>query len=211
MRSSSSVTVNVTDRIRSSVRNFLLALIHLNCAFAIRFSVPIFVVDLFQLRLSKRDLQQVGAMLCITPAEGELLRAGIGFQAVAFGIDYERRVVVLAVVGAQARLTVVPAAVLERSGVERIDISAVRPLEAEMQSRFGVGRHRMLHCQDPELRTLYAVIDIPRALGHTLVAQRRERGVIETARLCQIFHPNRYVTQHGRYLLRDGFFLTSMK
>src|SRR6266849_10360813 len=203
MRSSSSVTVNVTDRIRSPN------------SFELRFRYSVFGADLccraLQLRLSKQDLQQVGAMLCITPAEGELLRPGIGFQAVAFGIDYERRVVVLAVVGAQARLTVVPAAVLERSGVERIDISAVRPLEAEMQSRFGVGRHRMLHCQDPELRTLYAVIDIPRALSHTLVAQRLERGVVETARLRQIFHSNRYVTQHGRYLLRDGFFLTSMK
>src|ERR1700745_373361 len=145
-------------------------------------------------------------MLCIAPAEADLLRAGIGFQAVACGIDYQRRVVVLAVVGAQARLTVVPAAVLERSGVERIDISAVRPLEAEMQSRFGVGRHWMLHCQDPELRALYPVIDIPRALGHTLVAQRLERRGIETSRLRQIFHSNRYVTQHGgRYLLRDGF------
>src|SRR6266446_10845651 len=145
-------------------------------------------------------------MLGIAPAKRELLRASVSFQAVAFGIDYERRVVVLAVVGAQARLAVVHAAVLERSGMERVDISARGPLEAEMQSRFGVGRHRMLHCQDPELRTLYAVIDIPRALGHTLVAQRLERGVIETARLRQISHPNRYVTQHGRYLLRDGFF-----
>src|SRR5260370_41007107 len=147
-------------------------------------------------------------MLGITPAERELLRAGVSFEAIAFGVDYERRVVVLAVVGAQARLAVVLAAVLERSGVERVVISALRPLEAEMQSRFGVGRHRMLHCQDPELRTLYAVIDVPRALGHTLVAQRLERGVIETARLRQIFHSNRYVTQHWRYLLRDGFFPT---
>src|SRR5713226_177465 len=203
MRSSSSVTVNVTDRIRSPN------------SFELRVRNLFFGTDIccrsLQLRLSKQDLQQVCAMLCITAAEGELLRAGIGFQAVAFGIDYERRVVVLAVVGAQARLTVVPAAVLERSGVERIDISAVRPLEAEMQSRFGVGRHRMLHCQDPELRTLYAVIDIPRALSHTLVAQWLERGVIETARLRQIFHSKRYVTQDGRYLLRDGLFLTSME
>ena len=89
-------------------------------------------------------------MLCIAPAEVDLLRAGIGFQAVAFGIDYERRVVVLAVIGAQARLAVVLAAVLERTGVERVDVSAPCPLEAEMQSRFGVRRHRMLHCQDPE-------------------------------------------------------------
>ena len=42
-------------------------------------------------------------MLGIAPAEGELLRAGVGFQAIAFGIDYERRVVVLAVVGAPVR------------------------------------------------------------------------------------------------------------
>src|SRR6266849_3567429 len=119
MRSSSSVTVNVTDRIRSPN------------SFELRVRNLFFGTDIccrsLQLRLSKQDLQQVWAMLCITAAEGELLRAGIGFQAVAFGIDYERRVVVLAVVGAQARLTVVPAAVLERSGVERIDISAVRP------------------------------------------------------------------------------------
>jgi hypothetical protein len=58
------------------------------------------------------------SVLGIAPAEVDLLLAGIGFQAVAFGIDYERRVVVLTVVGAQARLAVVPAAVLERSGVE---------------------------------------------------------------------------------------------
>src|SRR5580700_7864140 len=138
-------------------------------------------------------------MLCIAPAERELLRAGVSFETIAFRVDYERRVVVLAIVSAQARLAVVVAAVLERCGVERVDISARGPLEAEMQSRFGVGRHRMLHCQDPELRTLYAVIGIPRALGHTFVAQRLERGVIETARLRQIFHSNRYVTQHGRY------------
>src|SRR5260370_30850670 len=104
-------------------------------------------------------------MLAGAPAEAELLRAGVGFQAIAFGVDYERRVVVLAVIGAQARLAVVLAAVLERSGVERVDISALCPLEAEMQSRFGVRRHRMLHCQDPELPTLDAVIQVPRAHG----------------------------------------------
>ena len=73
-------------------------------------------------------------MLCIAPAEGELLRVGVCLEAVAFGIDYERRVVVLAVVRAHAWLAVVLAAVLERSGVECVDIRALRPLEAEMQS-----------------------------------------------------------------------------
>src|SRR3982074_2773456 len=104
MRSSSSVTVNVTDRIRSSVRNFS----SLPNSFELRVRNSFFGADIccrsLQLRLSKQDLQQVGGMLCITPAEGELLRAGISFEAIAFGVDYERRVVVLAVVGAQARL-----------------------------------------------------------------------------------------------------------
>jgi hypothetical protein len=73
-------------------------------------------------------------MLGIALTEGELLRAGVGFQAITFGIDYERRVIVLAVIGAQARLAVVLAAVLERSGVERVDISALCPLEAEISN-----------------------------------------------------------------------------
>ena len=116
-------------------------------------------------------------MLCIAPAEVDLLRAGIGFQAVAFGIDYERRVVVLAVVGAQARLAVVLAAVLERSGVERVDISALGPLEAEMQSRFGVGRHRMLHCQDHEYELYLAVENIDHT--RTKVKSPQTNGIVE--------------------------------
>src|SRR5258708_19880577 len=94
-------------------------------------------------------------MLGIAPAERELLRASVSFEAVAFGIDYERRVVVLSVVGAQARLAVVLAAVLERSGGERVDINALGPPEAAMHSRFGVGPPRILHCQHPEPPTLY--------------------------------------------------------
>ena len=48
----------------------------------------------------------------------------IGFDAVAVRIDDERRVVLRAVVGANAGLAVVLATILQRSGVEGVDCGA---------------------------------------------------------------------------------------
>ena len=74
----------------------------------------------------------------------------MGLDAVAVGIDDERRIIVRAVIGAKPGLAIVAPAALQRRGVERVDAFARRRRKAEMQARFLVRRHRALGNADPQ-------------------------------------------------------------
>ena len=58
---------------------------------------------------------------------------------IAVRIDHKRRVVAPTVIGAQAGLSVVAAAVVQRGAVEGVDATVGRCGEAEVQARFRVG------------------------------------------------------------------------
>src|SRR5262245_29279177 len=89
---------------------------------------------------------------------------------IAIRIDDKRRVVTGTVVCAQAGLSVVPAAVIQRRAVEGVDTAVGRCGEAEVQARFRVGGNGMLGAADPEHDRVAAIAERSRALAEAFVA-----------------------------------------
>src|SRR5215211_5991825 len=106
----------------------------------------------------------------------------MGLDAVAVGIDDERRVVVRAVIGAKPGLAVLAPAALQRRGVEGADALARRRRKAEMQARFLVRRHRALGDADPQRDRVASVAERALAFAQTSVAERLQRCVVEALR-----------------------------
>src|SRR5215218_8669621 len=96
----------------------------------------------------------------------------MGLDAVAVGIDDERRIIVRAVIGAKPGLAVVAPAALQRRGVEGVDALARRRRKADMQAGLVVGRHRALGEADPERDRVASVAERALAFAQTSVADR---------------------------------------
>src|SRR5918995_1505835 len=117
-----------------------------------------------------------------------------GFDPVSVRIDDERGVVVRAVLGSDARRTVVPTSGSQCCRVEGVDAFACRRREAEMQSRLVVGRNRTFRPEDPERDGVAPIPERPVVIAEAVVAERCEDRVIEALGPGDIPNPDRYVT-----------------
>src|SRR5690349_14161194 len=111
-------------------------------------------------------------------ASSSALGAAIGLDAIAVRIDDEPGVVAGPVVGAQPRLAVVPPAGFQRGGVEGVDALARRGIEADVEARLVVGRHRALRRADPQGNAVAPVADRAGLLAEARVAERLQSGVV---------------------------------
>src|SRR5271169_3617556 len=99
-----------------------------------------------------------------------------GFEPVAVGIDDKGCEIIRAIVGADARLAIVPAAGGQGCGVKPRDAVAIGRFEAKMQSGLWIVRHGRVGEVDPEEdRLLLAVAKRILALAEAPVADRLER------------------------------------
>jgi len=108
------------------------------------------------------------------------------------GSSTNARVIVLVVVGAGPRRTVVATSGRERGGVERIDGGAVGP-EGDVHRRA-----RLVALAEPEVGVAARLeTDVVAELAEHLVAERRERFQVEGLRCGDVADVERDVVEHS--------------
>src|SRR5215208_1789969 len=131
----------------------------------------------------------------------------MGLDAVAVGVDDERRIIVRAVIGAKPGLAVVAPAALQRRGMEGVDAFARRRRKAEMQARFLVRRHRAQGGADPQRDRVAPIAERAFALVQTSIAERLQRRVVEALRLGDVADADREVVDHETLLWSENGWL----
>src|SRR5580692_9793325 len=118
-------------------------------------------------------------------------------DAVPVGVDHEGRVIVGAVVAAQARRSVIAPTVAKRGLMELVHAAARRCRKGDMQARLFVGRNGVLRGTDPERGSSLSIAEGALDLDQAYIAERFERRVVEAFRGGDVADTDRNVIDHG--------------